>query len=176
VHETDGRPAPADPAVVGHVVKPHGLKGEFVIEPADFSSLQFAPGSSLWFQRCWREVLKSRTSGGRWVIAVEGVADRDAAEALRGTELTVEAEALPDLEGARYYVHDLVGCGLENTDGEYLGEVVAIAPGARDWLEVEHDGERSLVPMVREWLTEVNLEERRIVIDPPAGLAEATRS
>jgi len=130
----------------------------------------------LWLQGRWREVLKSRAAGGRWVIAVDGVGDRDAAEALRGAELSIDAEALPDLEGDRYYVHDLVGCGVEDTDGEYIGEVVAIRPGPRDWLEVEHDGARSLVPMVQEWLREVNLEDRRIVIDPPAGLSDATRS
>ena len=174
--ETDGRPAPADPASVGHVVKPHGLNGELVIEPADSLSSQFEPGMSLWFQGRWREIQKSRAAGGRWVVAVEGVADRDAAEALRGVELTVEAEALPDLDGDRYYVHDLVGCALEDPDGTYLGEVVAITPGPRDWLEVENDGERSLMPMVQDWLKEVNLEERRIVIDPPAGLSEMTRA
>ncbi len=144
---------------------------------ADPMSLQFEADVSLWFSTgCWRRVLKSRIAGGRWVIAVEGVADRDAAEAVRGAELSVDAEMLPELEGDRYYVHDLVGCGLEDAEGKYLGEVVAITPGPRDWLEVENNGERSLVPMVQEWLKEVNLEERRIVIDPPAGLADATRA
>ena len=170
------RPAPADPASVGRVVKPHGLDGELVIEAADPSSSQFEPGTALWLSGRWRTVSKSRQAGARWVIGLEGVADRDAAEALRGEELAVEAETLPKLERDRYYVHDLVGCGVEDAEGRYLGVVVGIAPGPHDRLEVESGEGRMQVPMVQAWLREVDLDKRRIVIDPPAGLAAATRA
>lgn len=105
-----------------------------------------------------------------------GVGDRDAAEALRGEEIAVAAADLPELAGGRYYVHDLIGCRVEDPAGADLGEIVGVVGGPQDWLEIEQDGERSLVPMVEPLLKEVDIEARRVVIDPPPGLAEVTKA
>ena len=75
-----------------------------------------------------------------------------------------------------YYIHDLVGCRVENPTGVKLGEITAVVPGPQDWLEIAQDGERSLVPMVGALLKEVDVEARLVVIDPPAGLVEATKA
>ena len=170
------RGAPADPAVVGRVVRPHGLAGDVVVEPVDPSSAACAEGSEAWLAGSWRRVLARRPDNkGRWIVRLHDVADADAAESLRGAELMIEATELPRLEAGRYYVHELVGCSVRDTGGRRIGEVVAVVPGPQDWLEVEHAGGRSLVPMVRALLKKVDLGERCIVIDPPAGLVEATR-
>ncbi len=170
------RPPPSDPAVVGRVVRPHGLAGEVVVDPADSGSLQFEPGTRLWLAGRWREVARSRVKNGRWVVGLGGVGDRDAAEALRAEEIAVEAAELPELASGRYYIHDLVGCRVEDPAGADLGEIVGVVPGPQDWLEIEQDGERSLVPMVPPLLKEVDVEARRVVIDPPSGLAEVTKA
>ncbi len=170
------RPAPSDPAVVGRVVRPHGLAGEVVIVAADSGSVQFEPGTRLWLAGSWREVAESRVHGSRWVVRLGGVGDRDAAEALRGEEIAVAAADLPELAGGRYYVHDLIGCRVEDPAGADLGEIVGVVGGPQDWLEIEQDGERSLVPMVEPLLKEVDIEARRVVIDPPPGLAEVTKA
>ena len=170
------RRAPEDPAVVGRIVRPHGLAGEVVVEPADSGSVHFEPGVKLWLAGSWREILGSRAQSKRWVVRLDGVVDRDAAEALRGEEFAVAAAELPDLESGRYYIHDLVGCLVEDPAGADLGEIVAVVPGPQDWLEVEMDGARSLVPMVEAVLKEVDVERRRVVIDPPPGLVEATKA
>jgi len=151
------------------------LAGEVVVAPVDSSPVSFEPGSIFWMGGRWLPVTRGRVvNKGRWVIALEGITDRDAAEEIRGTELVVEADELPELEAGHYYIHDLVGCRVEDTAGDDLGEVVAVVPGPQDRLEIERDGHRSLVPMVRALLKEVDLQGRRIVIDPPPGLAEAT--
>lgn len=170
------RGAPLDPAVVGRVVRPHGLAGEVVVVPVDPSPVSFEEGSVFWLDGRWLSVTRARVDNkGRWVIGLEGIADRDAAEEIRGTELLVEADELPELETGHYYIHDLVGCRVEDTAGGDLGEVVAVVPGLQDRLEIERQGHRSLVPMAKALLKEVDLQGRRIVIDPPPGLAEATR-
>ena len=169
------RGAPSDPAVVGRIVRPHGLAGEVVVAPVDPSPVSFEPGSIFWLEGRWLPVTRARVDNkGRWVIALEGIADRDAADEIRGTELVVEADELPELETDHYYIYDLVGCRVEDTAGSELGEVVAVVPGPQDRLEIERHGQRSLVPMARALLKEVDLQGRRIVIDPPPGLAEAT--
>ena len=85
------------------------------------------------------------------------IADRTAAERLRGTALTVPRGSLPALEDGEYYHHDLIGLPALSSDGEALGTVVAVENfGAGDVLEIERpDRKRFMVPMrpdaVPEW-------------------------
>ncbi len=173
---TVAKVGPTDPAVVGRVVRPHALAGEVVVEPMASSSAHFEPGAVLWMEARWVTVQRSRPRGDRWVVLLEGIADRDAAEAIRNVELFVDGGSLPELDDDRYYVHDLIGCRVEDPAGADLGMVVAVVPGPQDWLEVERAGERSLLPMARDWLQDIDIDARRIVIDAPQGLEEATRS
>ncbi len=93
------------------------------------------------------------------------VADRSAAEALRGQLLTVPRSALPPLDEGEYYHADLIGLPCEGSAGEPLGRVVAVEDfGAGDILEIEKpDGRRTMVPF-RPGVAD--LEEGRIVADP----------
>ena len=74
------RGAPSDPAVVGRIVRPHGLAGEVVVAPVDASPVSFERGSIFWSDGRWLAVTRARVDNkGRWVIALEGIAHRDAA-------------------------------------------------------------------------------------------------
>jgi 16S rRNA processing protein RimM len=93
------------------------------------------------------------------------IGDRAAAEALRGTLLTVPRSALPPLEPGEYYHADLIGLPCESADGEALGIVVAVENfGAGDLLEIEKPGgKRALIPF-RPGIAD--LEPGRVVADP----------
>ena len=110
------------------------------------------------------EKLKEDGKGGAIARFAE-VADRTAAEALRGTALTVPRSALPPLGEGEYYYADLIGLPAVSTSGEELGTCVAVDNfGAGDVLEIARpDGKRFMVPMtaeaVPEWM------QSRIVID-----------
>jgi 16S rRNA processing protein RimM len=93
------------------------------------------------------------------------VADRTAAEALRGQLLTVPRSALPALDEGEYYHADLIGLPCESAAGDRLGRVVAVEDfGAGDVLEIERaDGRRSMLPF-REGIAD--LADGRIVVDP----------
>ena len=97
------------------------------------------------------------------------IADRTAAEKLRGTALTVPRSTLPPLEEGEYYHHDLIGLPAVSTDGTALGSVVAVENfGAGDVLEVERPNrKRFMVPMRPEAVPEWG---ERVVID--AAFAE----
>ena len=92
------------------------------------------------------------------------VTDRNAAEALRGTQLTVPRSALPPLDEGEYYHADLIGLAAVSDAGEPLGTVIAVENfGAGDILEIERpDGKRFMVPMradaVPEW------DDERLVV------------
>lgn len=95
-----------------------------------------------------------------------GIGDRNAAEALRGTELTVPRSSLPPLGEGEYYHVDLIGLTALTVDGEPLGNVVAVDNfGAGDVIEIEREtGKRFMVPMnptaVPHW------DGERLTIDP----------
>ncbi len=91
------------------------------------------------------------------------VTDRNAAEALRGTYLTVSRDALPPLEDGEYYHADLLGLAVVSTEGEAVGTVVAVENfGAGDVVEIRRDtGRTFMVPIhaVPEW------DRARLVVD-----------
>lgn len=99
------------------------------------------------------------------VARFEGIDDRSAAEALRGSLVEVDRSALPPLDNGEYYHADLIGLPVVDSNGTNLGRVAAVENyGAGDLLEVEGaDGKRSLIPFKRGI---ADLEDGRIVIDP----------
>ena len=110
--------------------------------------------------------LKSAKEGGKTAIAsFEGVADRAAAEALRGSLVEVDRDALPPLEEGEYYHTDLIGLTCFSQAGETVGSVVGVENfGAGDLLDIEKvDGKRSLIPF-RDGIAD--LVDARIVLDP----------
>jgi 16S rRNA processing protein RimM len=111
--------------------------------------------------------LKSVRPGPNGAVArFAEIADRNAAEALRGTELTVPRSSLPPLADGEYYHADLIGLPCVSTNGEALGAVVLIENfGAGDVIEIERpDGKRFMVPMRPEAVPEWNAE--RLIVDP----------
>lgn len=131
------------------VIGAHGVGGEVRLKvfADDLSAHRSFNGGTL--------TLKAARVGSNGTIArFAEIADRTAAEALRGTELTVARDALPPLAASEYYHADLIGLPAVSTTGEVLGHVVAIENfGAGDIVEVERPGEdgkpgkRFMVPM-----------------------------
>ncbi len=107
--------------------------------------------------------IRDDNKGGA-IARFEQVTDRNAAEALRGTELTVPRSALPELEEGEYYHADLIGLPVVSETGEALGSVRAVENfGAGDILEIERsNGKRFMVPMTEEAVPEWNSE--RVVV------------
>ena len=107
--------------------------------------------------------IRSDNKGGA-VARFEGVSDRNAAEALRGTALTVAPEALPPLEEGEFYHSDLLGLRAVSDAGDELGTVCAVENfGATDIVEIERpDGKRFMVPLTTEAVPE--WDAQRLVI------------
>lgn len=148
---------------VGVVVKPHGLRGEVVVDPVtNRPAARFAAGSVLETDGGPLEVLAGRPHQGRWLVTFAGVDDRNGAESLRGRILRAE----PIEEEGALWVHELIGAEVVDTSGRSYGPVEAVeANPASDLLVLS--GER-LVPLV----FVVSHDAGRVVIDPPAGLLD----
>jgi 16S rRNA processing protein RimM len=161
---------------LGVIVAPHGVRGlvkikSFTAEPealAAYGPLHDEAGT-----RTFEIALAGRTKDlllGR----VVGVADRDAAEALKGTRLYIERAALPEPEEADTYYHaDLVGLRVEDGAGQCLGWVAAVHNfGAGDLIEVERrDGTSDLLAFTRAVVPVVDVPGGRLVVRPPDAVA-----
>jgi 16S rRNA processing protein RimM len=112
------------------------------------------------------------TVRGMLIARIAGVADRNAAERLKGTRLYLPRAALPPTEAEEYYHADLIGLAAELADGTGFGRVRAVHDyGAGDSLEIEKpDGAVVLVPFTEAAVPLVDLAQGRLVVEPPAGL------
>ena len=172
----DGSAAPAGPVApgraetvcLGRIVGAHGVRGIVRVQshtanPDDlttYGALSDATGTRRF------AVTVTGHVKGLLLARVDGVDDRDAAEALRGTELHVPRAALPPTEGEEYYHVDLLGLSAESEDGTALGRVSAVHDhGAGPIVEIQPpDGPSTLVPFTREHVPAVDIEGGRMVV------------
>ena len=154
------RATAATPVTLAVVVGAHGIGGEvrlkvFADDIAPFT--RFNDGALT--------AKSMRTGTNGTIVRFAEILDRTAAEALRGTELTVPRGALPPLAEGEYYHADLIGLPVVSTDGEPLGVVAEVANfGAGDVIEIERpDGRRFMVAMRPEAVPDWN--DDRLVVD-----------
>jgi 16S rRNA processing protein RimM len=175
--------------VVGQILRPHGIRGEVVIDVrTDEPAHRFAVGSVLGTDPTAARVAPdprtlpdslvveaARPHLGRLIVAFNGVPDRTAADNLRGLLLCADsADVPPSDDPDEFNDHELVGLAAVTPEGERLGEVERIehAP-ASDLLVLRRvDGGTALVPFVKAIVPEVDLAGGRVVLTPPEGLLE----
>ena len=168
----------SDLLLVGRVARAPGNKGQVIVNPeTDFPRERFAVGKVLVVEQAGRTVERTiaavRFHDGRPVIALDGVATMDDAEALAGAELKVPASSLAPLPGNTYYRHDLVGCEVQDTAGRAIGRVTDVdGPLERSLLIVEGGRGEVMIPMVEGFIVRIDAAGRRIVVDLPQGLTE----
>jgi 16S rRNA processing protein RimM len=166
---------------VGRIVRPHGNRGQVVVaSDTDFGSERFKEGATLAALRDGQlttlEVTAGREHDGRWVVGFAGVATIDAAEALRGLELRIPADAVRPIEAGAFYVHDLVGCRVTTVDGQVVGTVEHVKLDAgTPLLGVASTRGEVLIPLAEDICREIDVAGKSIVITAPEGLIDLNR-
>ncbi len=168
--------------MVGRIGKPHGIRGEVTLDVrTDEPDRRFAPGTTLRAEApagADRRPSALTVGRARWhqstlLVTFEELADRNAAEAVRGTVLyaTIGHDEKPE-DPEEYYDHQLIGLAVLDLDGTALGEVKAVVHGsAQDLLTVRTpDGRDALVPFVSALVPEVDLDAGRVVVADRPGL------
>lgn len=162
-----------DPRIeIGRIAKAHGIRGEVVIVTHDAESEVLSDLPVLWIQGAERKVTGARNTHRGWLVQLDGVITRNDAETLRG--LTVEVErALLDLDEDDVLLDDLVGCKVVRVDGTPWGEIAEVSDNGMQDLLVIHDGElERMLPLVDEFVTNIDLDAGIVTVDPPEGLPE----
>ena len=156
---------------MGRVVAPYGVKGWVKVEPYGSVADGLKAYHSWWVGRNedWRELKVAQCvlqHGASLVARFENCADRDAAQALQGSEIAVEREALPQNADNEFYWADLVGLAVVNMRDERLGEVVGLFEnGAHPVMRIVEGGTERLLPFVAQVVRQVDLAEGRIRVE-----------
>lgn len=156
---------------VGVIVGAHGVRGavrvkSFTAEAMDVTS--YGPLSDEAGQRRFALTAIGQARGA--VLArIEGVNDRDAAEAMRGVRLYVDRNLFPEPDEDEFYQADLIGLAAERADGGRLGTVCAVSNhGAGDMVEIALEaGGTAILPFTKAMVPKVDLAGGRLVVDPP---------
>jgi 16S rRNA processing protein RimM len=175
-------------AIVGRIRKPHGIRGEVVVEPVTSApEAIFASGARVFVggtspeppaPAALREVRIERARGqvDAWLVKLDAVADRNEAERWRDRYVFLPEDELPPPAPDEVYLHDLAGMTVvvDGAEDTVVGEVVA-------WYELPQglvleirkpDGALAMVPYNATVVREVDLDARRIVLTPPDGLLD----
>ncbi len=176
--------APSDYLVVGRVRRAHGIRGELVVETTtDAPDAIFASGRRVFagtpaatLSPGQPELRIERVSPfkGGLIVKFAGIDTRNDAEPWRGRTLLVPAEEVEPPGEGEVFVHDLVGMRVELVSGEPVGEVQEVFELPHGFvLEVARPGRPSVMVQLHEsTVDEVDVEERVVRLDPPAGLLD----
>ena len=156
---------------IGVVARAHGIRGEVRVHLHNPASTALDAAEALWIGEREYAIDAARPVAGAYLVALAGVADRDAADALRGRPVRVARDDI-ELDEGEILLADLVGCRVELPDGSDWGTVSGLELGRQDRLVIRQGEVERLLPVVDEFLVDVDLEARRIVVDPPADLPE----
>ena len=157
---------------VGVIVGAHGVRGalrikSFTAQPADLAA--YGPVQDDRGRRFQLTLLGE--AKGVVLAKLAGVADRDAAEALKGVKLWVERSALPKPDEDEFYYSDLVGLAAESLDGSPRGRVKGVFDfGGGDIIEISGPEGAVMLPFTRAVVPVVDIAGGRLVIDPPAEI------
>ena len=161
---------------IGKIVRPHGIRGELKVVSLTGWPEQFTQYQSLYVERVegggeWFVVEKSRPQGEQIILKLSGIDDREKAEFFRGRFLNIRKEESPTLPENFYYVSDLIGLKVYTSQGKRIGTVVDVMEmPAQDIYVVDMGGKEILVPAVKFFVKKVDIEQKRIIIQPIEGL------
>ena len=155
---------------IGVVRKPHGIKGglKVTLYSIDLDTLQnleqlFVNTGSEWKQLTLRN---SQGYDDFAILSFNEIPDRTEAESYRDREIFTLRDDMPELSDEEFYIDDLIDCEVVDENNKNLGKVTEIInPGAHDVLLIKQGDSETLVPLVDEWVVEIDLDGCRIQVN-----------
>ncbi|WP_298704346.1 ribosome maturation factor RimM [uncultured Veillonella sp.] len=154
---------------IGVIVAPHGVRGDLRIMPTtDF------PDRFLTMEDCYIDGKQYHITSARYhkqfiLATFKEIPDRNAAELMGRKEIQVSREDLVELPEGRYYIFDIIGLTVFDTEGVELGKVSdVLQPGANDVYVVQKEGEPDLLlPVLDDVILEIDVPGGKIIANPP---------
>ncbi|WP_286906378.1 ribosome maturation factor RimM [Clostridium sp. UBA1652] len=151
---------------VGQIVNTHGVKGEVKVFPLTDDPMRFKKLKKVIIDNKDVQIISYKFQKDRVILKLEGVDTMDDAIRLKGKYLKVSREDAVKLPKDTYFIADLIGCSVFDTDETPLGEVYdVIKTGSNDVYWVKGIKEL-LIPVLKEIVLDINVEDKKIVIKP----------
>lgn len=165
--------------IVGEIINTHGIKGEVKVKQVTDFTERFAVGNTLYYATEMNEMIPltiqlARRQQALYLLLFEQFDSLDDVVFLKGKTLYIKEEQLTPLATGSYYYHEIIGCTMYTTTGEKIGEVVSIlSPGANDvWIVEDEKKQEHFIPYIPPVVKEVDIDEKKIVIELMEGLIE----
>ena len=164
---------------IATIVGAHGIKGavraRYVTDTPDY----YLKEKVLFLEKSGSlsalNIIRINQSKNCWIILFEEINSRNDADVLKGCRLLLPDDQLKPLESNEVFVHQIIGCRVEDQKGRILGEITDfLATGANNVYEVSNGSSAFLVPDVPHVVLELNIETKRMIIDPLPGLIVAS--
>ncbi len=160
--------------LIGEIATAHGIKGlvklrSFVEDTDLFKNVAVYTGETS--QKTISLTLKNQLKGD-WLAEVKDIADRNAAELLRGTKLYIDRDSMPDADDGEYYIEDLKGLRVIDVAGKEIGTVLSVENfGASDLLDIKpQSGDAFYVPFTDDIVKDVDMDSGVITIELPEAM------
>lgn len=164
---------------IGKIVNTHGIRGEVkVLRISDFEE-RFTKGETVFVAKENEDPIELVIAGHRMhkgfeLIHFEGLGNINDIEHFKGSKLQITEEQLTELDEHEYYYYEIIGCEVLTNAGEKLGTIKEIlSPGANDvWVVKQPKGKDLLIPYIAEVVKEIDIEAKKIIIEPMEGLLD----
>jgi len=160
---------------VGKIVNTHGVKGYVKCLPLTDDMERFEELEYVYTEKDdkKREIFDVFYKKGTVYFHLEGIDDMNAAESFRNSYISILEDQLKELPSDSYYLFELEGISVYSTNGEYIGIIDTIHQNsANDVYEIKNKDKTFLIPAVKEIIKEVNIKDKKMVINVIEGLLE----
>ena len=165
--------APPEFLIVGRILAPWGIKGEVKVEVITDFPERFAPRNLVYLNASPFEIESCRPHKQFLLLKLATIDSIEAAEKLRGCELTIPRAELPELPEGQYYTFQLIGLDVVTTKGQRLGQVTDImATASNDVYIVEGKRGEILIPAIDDVVKTIDLKKGTIIIEAIEGLLD----
>ena len=170
--------------VIGIITSSHGVVGKLNVKSlSDFKERFTTPGKR-WIQKNDEEPIPYKLTSGflkpgkdSFIISLEGIEDRNAADNLKQYKLLVKSSDIPKLKNNEYHLNQLIDLDVKlfvENDLKFVGKVVDLITEKNNLIVIrlQKNNKHVLVPFVKEIVTKIDKDNNHLIIDPPKGLLE----
>lgn len=160
--------------LIGKIVNVVGLKGELKVYCYTDKKEQFEDLGTIWLDDETYVIKNVRYQGNVVILRLEDICDRDAADMQRNKSVYIDASALKELPEDTYYVRDLIGLQVRDEEQKLFGVLEdVIQSSSQDLYQIKlESGQKILLPAVKEFVLDVNIQDKQMKVKVPDGLLE----
>ncbi|PRR84180.1 ribosome maturation factor RimM [Clostridium vincentii] len=151
---------------VGQIVNTHGIKGEVKVMSLTSNPENFKRYKCVLVEDKWMNILGVKFQKDRVILKLEGIEDMNQAETYKQKYISVQRDKEPELEADTFYVTDLIGCTVYDTEDVNLGLVFDVLETKNNDVYWIKEPKELLIPVLRDIVLDVVIAEKRILIKP----------